>query len=62
MKASQHSFRKKSSCLTNFLLLFSKIYEALDNDKDYIMYLDSNKTLHKVPHKREIKKVEVRSD
>ena len=46
------------SCLTNLVIFFSEVYEAVDNGKSYdIVYLDFSKAFDKVPHKRLLKKV-----
>ena len=59
---SQHGLIKARSCLTNVLCFFEEITKWVDDGSPVdIIYLDFQKTFHKVPHQRLILKIKVHS-
>ena len=56
---SQHGFRKKRSCLTNFLEYIEYVSKILDEGVPVdVIYLDFQKAFDKVPHSKLILKLE----
>ncbi|KAF2358138.1 Reverse transcriptase domain [Trinorchestia longiramus] len=56
---TQHGFREKRSCLTNFLDFFGEVNRIYDRTKAVdLVYLDFQKVFDKVPHERLMAKVE----
>lgn len=59
LRASQHGFLPKKSCLTNLLEFLEVITKVMDEaDPVDILYLDFSKAFDKVPHRRLIAKLE----
>ncbi len=55
---SQHGFRSKRLCLTNFLDFFHYIFDVCDESRSVdVAYLDFQKAFDKVPHKRSLRKL-----
>ncbi len=52
IRDSQHGFRYKRSCLSNFLTFYNDLFSAHDITRSLgIVYLDFQKAFDKVPHK-----------
>ena len=59
---SQHGFVKERPCLTNLLEFFEEVTRKLDKGEPVdVIYLDFQKTFDKVPRRRLLNKLRVRS-
>ena len=58
IKDSQHGFRQKRSCLSNLLTFYNELFTEFDNTRSLdIVFLDFQKTFHKVPHAKLLLKI-----
>lgn len=58
LRASQHGFLPKKSCLSNLLEFLETITKVMDEgDPVDVLYLDFSKAFDKVPHKRLVQKL-----